>query len=97
MSTYICEANAAIPEAAHALLRVPAGLFAATFIALLLTGCASAPQSLLTSSDPSAPDAPAPRVNYRSTTATYVSQRPVVPAPWRQQNERVAPQPKTDQ
>lgn len=64
--------------------------------AFAVAGCATPPPPL-SGSDPSNPRALVPRVNYRSTTTSYVSQRPVAPAPWRQQNDRVAPQPKSDQ
>ena len=64
--------------------------------ALAFAGCATPPQ-LLGGFDPSNPRALVPPVSYRSTTPSYVSQRPVAPAPWRQQNDRVAPQPKSDQ
>ena len=57
-----------------------------------LAGCAPAP--ILAGPDPSDPRARVPAVGYRSTIAPYVSQRPVEPAPWREQNERVAPKPK---
>lgn len=61
-----------------------------------VVGCASPPQPL-NGPDPSNPRALVSRVDYRATTASYVSQRPVAPAPWRQQNDRAAPQPKSDQ
>jgi hypothetical protein len=47
--------------------------------------------------DPADPSARAPRVDYRSTTGAYKSQRPVEPAPWGEQNERVTPAPKSGQ
>ena len=70
---------------------------AALLLALVfaVAGCAAPPP--LTSSDPSDPAAPTRRIGYLSTTASYVSQRPVTPGPWRQQNERVAPRPKSEQ
>jgi hypothetical protein len=58
----------------------------------LLTGCAAPPDVAL-QPHPADPHARAPAVGYRSTTAPYVSRRPVAPAPWREQNERVAPAP----
>jgi hypothetical protein len=47
--------------------------------------------------DPADPGAGAPRVGYRSTIGSYKSQRPVEPGPWAEQNEPVAPQPKSGQ
>jgi hypothetical protein len=43
-------------------------------------------------SDPSNPGDRAPRVDYRSTVGSYKSQRPVEPAPWGEQSQRVTPQ-----
>lgn len=71
-------------------LSGPLWLFA---LAALLHGCAGAPSSRTVGPDPSNPSARAPAVGYRSTTAPYVTRRPVDPAPWREQNERVAPPP----
>jgi hypothetical protein len=64
---------------------------------LLLVGCTDAPRVPVAGSDPSDPGARAPRVGYRSTIAPYNSQRPVEPGPWGEQNQRVAPQPKSAQ
>ncbi len=44
--------------------------------------------------DPSDPGVRVPAIAYRSTLGRYTSQRPVEPAPWREQNERVTPAPK---
>jgi hypothetical protein len=44
--------------------------------------------------DPADPGARVPAVRYRSTVGPYERLRPVEPAPWREQNERVAPRPK---
>jgi hypothetical protein len=63
-------------------------------LALLAAGCTLPPATPFAGSDPSDPEAPAPRVRYSPTTAPYTRQRPVEPAPWREQNERVAPAPK---
>jgi hypothetical protein len=71
------------------------GVFAG--LVLLLAGCADAPRSPAARPDPADPGARAPRVDYRSTVGTYKSQRPVDPAPWVEQNERVAPAPKSSQ
>ena len=44
--------------------------------------------------DPADPEARVPAVRYRSAVGPYERLRPVEPAPWREQNERVAPKPK---
>jgi hypothetical protein len=66
-------------------------------LALLTHGCSGAPPAPLAAADPSDPGARAPPVGYRSTVGSYKSQRPVEPAPWGEENERVAPQPKSGQ
>ena len=66
-------------------------------LVLLLAGCTDAPRSPVAGPDPADPRAPAPRVDYRSTIGPYKSQRPVDPAPWTEQNERVTPAPKSGQ
>ena len=58
---------------------------------LLATGSAFA-----TGADPADPAARTARTAYRSTIAPYTPLRPAVPAPWRERNERVAPQPKSE-
>jgi hypothetical protein len=68
-------------------------LLAAT--ALALSGCmpATAPMA---GADPADPAAKVARTSYRSTIAPYDSLRPATPAPWRERNDGVAPQPKQD-
>jgi hypothetical protein len=64
-------------------------------IAFLLLGAACKPMSApLVGADPADPAAHVPPARYQSATGGYVRQRPVEPAPWREQNERAAPQPK---
>jgi hypothetical protein len=78
--------------------RLAARLFGIGLATLFLAGCAAIAQNrLLAGADPSDPRSPSRPVGYRSSTAGYVSQRPVSPASWRQQNERVTPPPKSDQ
>lgn len=62
-------------------------------ITLTLSGCmpATAP---LAGADPADPAAGVAPVGYRSTIAPYASLRPAMPAPWRERNNSVAPQPK---
>lgn len=66
-------------------------LLPALVLALLAHGCA-APPAPLAGADPSDPRAPAPPAAYRATP--YVSQRPVEPSGWLEQNDRVAPRQK---
>ncbi len=66
-------------------------------LALLLPRCTDAPRAPVAGPDPSDPGARVPRVDYRSTVGSYKSQRPVEPGPWGEQNQRVAPQPKSGQ
>jgi hypothetical protein len=61
---------------------------------LVLQGCTNPPPSPLAGPDPADPAARGRPVEYRSTVAPYTSQRPVEPAPWGEQNQRVAPAPK---
>ena len=74
-----------------------ASLLLLLLLAPLTHGCSGAPPAPLAAADPSDPGARAPPVGYRSTIGSYKSQRPVEPAPWGEQNERVAPRPKSDQ
>jgi hypothetical protein len=62
--------------------------------ALALGGCMPA---TLASADPADPGAKVPGVGYRSTIAPYTSLRPTAPSSWREQNDRVAPAPKSNQ
>lgn len=61
----------------------------------LTTAACAAPPHLFAGPDPAVPSARVPAVGYGSTVGSYASQRPVAPGGWREQNERVAPQPKS--
>jgi hypothetical protein len=63
-------------------------------LATTLAGCGGGRPSPYAGPDPSDPAAPVRSVAAPSTIAPYTRQRPVEPAPWLQQNERVAPAPK---
>ncbi|MBB4372411.1 hypothetical protein GGD63_005219 [Bradyrhizobium sp. cir1] len=65
------------------------------FAALALSGCMPA-TTQVASADPADPAAKVARVGYRSTIAPYTSLRPATPAPWRDRNDAVTPQPKQD-
>jgi hypothetical protein len=72
--------------------RVPAAIAAA---ALTLGGCL--PTTVpLAGADPADPAARVAGVGYRSTVAPYTSLRPAAPSSLREQNDRVAPAPKSD-
>jgi hypothetical protein len=65
-------------------------LIVAALVALLAGGCTAVPPPPhLAAADP---NAPVPAVRYSAVTAPYTRQRPVEPLPWRERNERVAPQ-----
>ena len=66
-----------------------------TAMALALSGCVPA-TTQVAGADPADPAAKVARAGYRSTIAPYTSLRPATPAPWRERNENVAPQPKQD-
>ena len=64
--------------------------------ALTLGGCMPAAVPLA-GGDPADPGAKVAGVGYRSTIAPYTSLRPTAPSSWREQNDRVAPAPKSGQ
>lgn len=72
--------------------RILAAVAAAAFT---LGGCLPTTVPLV-GADPADPGAKVAGVGYRSTIAPYNSLRPATPAPWREQNDRVAPTPKSD-
>jgi hypothetical protein len=74
-------------------LRILAGM---AITALTLGGCLPATVPLV-GADPADPGVKVAGVGYRSTVAPYTRLRPTAPGPWREQNERVAPAPKSDQ
>jgi hypothetical protein len=63
-------------------------------LSLLTSACVTTPSAPYAGPDPSDPGVRVPAAGYRSTLGRYTSQRPVEPAPWREQNERVTPAPK---
>lgn len=94
MSTHVRETDAAVPAANRRPLPQRIAVAAGLVAAVLLAGCSVAPQDFRSArGNPvdSATDVPA--VTYRSTTASYVRLRPVAPAGWQQQNQRVTPKP----
>jgi hypothetical protein len=98
MSAHIRASCAAGEPAVPRPLQITFGVRAAVpVLVLLLAGCTDAPRLPVAGPDPSDPGTRAPRVGYRSTIGSYKSQRPVDPGPWGEQNERVAPRPKSGQ
>jgi hypothetical protein len=71
----------------------PLRVAGAIALGLLAGGCVATGRPI-TGADPSNPTARVAATTYRSVVSGYVSQRPVEPAPWREQNERVTPPPK---
>jgi hypothetical protein len=62
-------------------------------MAVAATGCTPA-TTRVAGADPADPTARVAGVGYRSTVAPYTAIRPSTPAPWRERNDSVAPQPK---
>jgi hypothetical protein len=84
---------AAVPSVVERQFRIKIGM---AVTALALGGCM--PTTVpLAGVDPADPGAKVAGVGYRSTIAPYTSLRPTAPSPWREQNDRVAPAPKSDQ
>lgn len=86
---------AAVQSVAARLFRSRPAVFTALAAgALTLGGClpTTAP---LAGTDPADPSARVAAVRYRPTIAPYAGLRPVAPSPWREQNDRAAPAPKT--
>jgi len=81
--------RAALERRSRRFLCRLAGLATASMLAALAGSCA--PRSPFVGPEPSDPSARTRPVGYRSTLAPYVSQRPVEPTSWQEQNERVAP------
>lgn len=93
MLTLLGAKSAAASAARGGHFRINWPLLAAA--ALALSGCMPTTTSGA-GADPADPAAKAARVDYRSTVAPYTSLRPATPAPWRERNDAVTPQPKQD-
>jgi hypothetical protein len=74
-------------------MRCVRALLVAT-LGLSTGACFATPERPFVGPDPADPKTRVASTAYRPALSGYVSQRPVEPAPWRQQNERVAPAPK---
>lgn len=60
-------------------------------LCLLTATCSPPPGRLAATADPSDAVTRVPMTVYRPVLNGFVSQRPVEPGPWREQNERVTP------
>lgn len=98
MSAQLGANFAAVHSAVQQFNRRKSGilLVGVALAAVTLGGCMPATVALI-GSDPADPSVKVAGVGYRSTIAPYTSLRPTAPAPWRQQNERVTPAPKSGQ
>lgn len=59
----------------------------------VIQGCAATPMAPFAGPDPSDASVRIPAVSYHSTIGSFATQRPVEPAPWKTENEPVAPAP----
>jgi hypothetical protein len=73
--------------AVHASLKVSLFLI----LAFATAGCAAAPPQQVAAADPAVR---VPAAKYRPVLGGYTGLRPVEPLSWREQNERLMPQPK---
>ena len=88
---------AAVRSVAGSIFQIRCGLLAGALgVAAVVSGCSSATIPLV-GADPADARANVAPVGYRSTTAPYTSLRPTAPTSWRDQNNRVAPQPRSGQ
>jgi hypothetical protein len=98
MSAHTRAFDAAVEPAVARPFQIRLGAIAAvSALALLLAGCGDRPPLPVAGPDPADPGTRTPPVGYRSTVGSYRSQRPVDPAPWGEQNQQVAPAPKSGQ
>lgn len=70
-------------------------LIAVVVVAAVTLGGCTRPAVSPAGADPADPGAKIAGVGYHSTVAPYTSLRPTAPSSWREQNERVAPAPKS--
>jgi hypothetical protein len=97
MLTQLGAILAAVPSVVERLFRIKIRTSVGMAVtALALGGCM--PTTVpLAGADPADPGASVAGVGHRSTIAPYTSRRPTAPGSWREQNDRVAPAPKSDQ
>ena len=75
-------------------VRRARALALAASAAALLGGCI--PTAPLVGADPADPAVPVAAVRYRSGIAPFTSMRPAAPSGWKEQNDRLAPAPKSE-
>ena len=63
-----------------------------SIVLLMAGGCSVAPRTPLSAAAAADPYAPVPPATYRPTIGPYTSTRPAAPEPWRERNERIAPE-----
>ena len=97
MLTQLGAILAAVRSVAEKLFSIRSRTFAGMVAtAFTLGGCI--PTAVpLAGADPADPGARVAGAGYRSTIAPYTSLRPTAPSSWREQNDRVAPAPKSGQ
>ncbi len=79
-----------VPRCRDRLYEIVAMKTLALVMMLLLSACNTLPHPFA-GADPSDPTVAVVTVRHRPALEGYVSQRPVEPGSWREQNERVAP------
>ncbi len=85
-------ARAAVAGGRNKLHCKPGFVLAGALIAALTVAGCSATQPSPRAALAADAQVPVAVVRYSSVTAPYTRQRPVEPLPWREQNQRVAPQ-----
>jgi hypothetical protein len=88
---------AAVRSVVEILLAIRFPTYAGITAAALALGACTPKTVPLAGADPADPGARVASAGYRSTIAPYRSLRPVAPSAWREQNDRVAPAPKSGQ
>lgn len=83
--------SAAIKRGSASRSRSLARIVSAIVLATALAGCNVVHTASVGVADPADPDVPVRGAGYKPVLSGYVSQRPVSPKPWREQNERVTP------
>jgi hypothetical protein len=88
---------AAVHSVAERLFRIKIRTSVGMAVAALALGGCMPTTVPLAGADPADPGAKVAGAGYRSTIAPYTRLRPTAPSPWREQNDRVAPAPKSGQ
>ena len=91
MSVNLWAGGAALGRRRAAFRRRAGTLAMLSLAGLLPAACGGMPATPFAGPDPADPSTRVPAVGYQSTIGSYTRQRPVDPAPWLEQNERVAP------